>query len=415
MTKQNLTSEADFNFLWQYELGRRDFLLDALALGSFGLSALAPASQAQTTEFDSETVRIGYLPIADATALLIADAKGYFTDEGLSVAPPERVNSWTELVRNFFTRRYNLVHLLKPIPIWMRYHFDIPIKIMSWAHINGSAVVTGAHIQARSFADLGGKQIAVPYWFSLHNVILQMALRHVGLTPVIRYTHEPIADHEVNLRLLPPQLMVWALQAKNIDAYIVAEPINAKGELQAGANLLRFTGDIWRNHPCCVVCMDERDVSAKPAWTQKILNAIVRAQIFAQQNKAQTAKILSKAGKAYIPAPESLMLKAMRYYEQNDNYLQTNAIQHPQWGNSRIDFSPWPYPSATRFLVENMKKTLIGNSDVNFLQTLEPDFVVNDLVNYEFVRNAMQQHDGWQQVPGVDPKNPFTREELIVL
>ncbi len=397
---------------------RRDFLLDSIKLGGLGLSALTwpnlLAANTLTPPVD-DVVRIGYLPIADATALLIADANGYFTDEGLQVAPPTKVGSWTELVRGFFTRQYNVVHLLKPISVWMRYHFDIPIKVMAWAHINGSAVIAGAHLQARSFADLGGKQVAVPYWFSMHNMVLQMALRHVGLTPVIRPRHEPLADHEVNLCLLPPQLMVWALEARNIDAYIVAEPLNSAGELQAGARVLRFTGDMWRNHPCCVVCMDERDVNARPDWTQKVMNAIVRAQVFAQENKVETAHILSAAGKAYIPVPDNLMQRAFTNYANQPEYLQNQAIQHPEWGSGRIDFAPWPYPSATRMLVENMPHTLIGHTEQHFLQDLDPDFVVNDLVNYEFVRNAMQQHGNGDVLAGLAGNDPFAREEVIAL
>lgn len=397
-------------------LKRRDFLFNTMALGGLGLSSLTwpHLSSAQSTPTEP-TVRIGYLPIADATALLVAHAKGYFTDEGLKVAPPEPVKSWTALVRGFFTQQYNLVHLLKPIPIWMRYHFDIPIKIVSWAHINGSALVTGAHIKANSFADLGGRHIAVPYWFSMHNIVLQMALRHVGLTPVMRRFHEKIADHEVNLRVLPPPIMVWALEARNIDAYIVAEPINVKGELNAGARLLRFTGDMWRNHPCCVVCMNEQELTQQPAWSQKVLNAIVRAQIFAQQNKLETAKILSKEGQGYIPAPEMLLRQALMNYADNETYLQNKAIQHPEWDSGRIDFAPWPYPSATRLIVQSMTKTLIGNSDVAFLQTLDPEFVTQDLVDYAFVRQAMQNYPGWEAAPGIDPDNPFDREEVIIL
>lgn len=402
----------------RHGMKRRDFLLDSLKLGGLGLSTLTwPNVLSANTAMPTvdETIRIGYLPIADATALLIADANGYFIDEGLQVAPPVKVGSWTELVRGFFTRQYNLVHLLKPISIWMRYHFDIPIKVMAWAHINGSALVTGAHLQARSFADLGGKQVAVPYWFSMHNIVLQMALRHVGLTPVIRSRNEQIADHEVNLCILPPRLMTWALEARNIDAYIVAEPLNSAGELQVGARILRFTGDIWRNHPCCVVCMDERDVNARPDWTQKIMNAIVRAQIFAQEHKIETARIISTAGKGYIPAPADLIQRAFTDYTNQPLYLQSKAIQHPEWGSGRIDFAPWPYPSATRLLVENLKKTLIGHSHQAFLQQLDPEFVVNDLVNYEFVRNAMQQYGNWDVLAGLNGGDPFVREEVIAL
>jgi NitT/TauT family transport system substrate-binding protein len=79
-------------------------------------------------------VRIGYMPITDATALLVAHANGYFEEEGLEVEKPTLIRGWSPLVEGFAAGKFNLVHLLKPIPVWMRYNNDFPVKVMSWAH-----------------------------------------------------------------------------------------------------------------------------------------------------------------------------------------------------------------------------------------------------------------------------------------
>ena len=68
-------------------LSRRCFM-DKLAAGGLaaaGASAFATPAQAATQD---DVVRIGYLPITDATALLVAHAKGYFQEQGLKVAKP---------------------------------------------------------------------------------------------------------------------------------------------------------------------------------------------------------------------------------------------------------------------------------------------------------------------------------------
>ena len=180
---------------------------------------------------DDEVVRIGYLPITDATVLLVAHAKGFFEEEGLKAERPTLIRGWSPLVEGFAAGKFNLVHFLKPIPIWMRYNNGFPVKIMSWAHLNGSGVVVGKHVKANNFSDLGGLQVAVPYWYSMHNIVLQMGLKHAGLKPVIKSQGEPIAPDEVNLQIMPPPDMPPALAAKKIDAFIVAEPFNAAGEL----------------------------------------------------------------------------------------------------------------------------------------------------------------------------------------
>ena len=407
--------DDDLNDLFEHEMSRRDFMLDLLAKGGLAATmASLPGLLNAAEPPEDEVVRIGYIPITDATALLVAHANGYFEDEGLKVEKPTLIRGWSPLVEGFAAGKFNLVHLLKPIPVWMRYNNDFPVKIMSWAHLNGSAVVTGRHVDAKDFADLAGKQVAVPYWYSMHNIVLQMALRNAGLKPVIKEQTAELAPDEVNLMIMPPPDMPPALASKKIDAFIVAEPFNAAGEMLAGGNMLRFTGDIWKNHPCCVVCMNEQTVAAKPEWTQKVMNAVVKAQIYAQQNKGEVAHMLSKDGKKYLPMPAKVVERAMTFYGPDD-YTDPNANRHvEEWQNGRIDFQPYPYPSATKLIVEEMNKTLVGG-DTTFLKELDADFVTQDLVNYDHVKVAMEQFMDWSQVPGIDPNDPYTREEVVVL
>ncbi|UZD64578.1 ABC transporter substrate-binding protein [Marinobacter sp. AN1] len=415
-SKQSNIPADELAYLQKHEMSRRDFLLDSMAAGGlaagFGLTASASAWGSMQAPED-EVVRIGYLPITDATVLLVAHAMGYFEDEGLKTEPPTLIRGWSPLVEGFAAAKFNLVHLLKPIPVWMRYNNGFPVKIMAWAHLNGSGLVVGRHTNVETFAELGGKQIAVPYWYSMHNIVLQMGLRHAGLTPVIKSQGDTLAPNEVNLQIMPPPDMPPALAARKIDAFIVAEPFNAVGEMLAGGKMLRFTGDMWKNHPCCVVCMNENQVNANPEWSQKVMNAIVRAQIYSQQNKAEVARMLSKDGKGYLPMKADIVERAMTLYDE-DSYATPDAIQNPQWGSGRIDFQPWPYPSATRLIVNELKNTLVGG-DTTFLQDLDADFVADDLVDYRFVKAAMEKHTGWQQGPGFNADNPFEREEAIKL
>src|SRR5215472_12854012 len=95
-------------------VSRRD-MLDYFAAG--GLAALASAlpERARAADPDAdEIVRIGYLPITDATSLLVAHANGYFEDEGLKVAKPTLIRGWAEIAEAFVARRFNIVHLLNP-------------------------------------------------------------------------------------------------------------------------------------------------------------------------------------------------------------------------------------------------------------------------------------------------------------
>ena len=408
-------TDRDLQDLWTHEWSRSDWTrrqsLDFLAKGglatALGLSGAASAWGAPPKD---EVVRIGYLPITDATALLVAHEKGFFAAEGLESERPTLMRSWSSLVEAFASHKFNLVHLLKPIPVWMRYNNQIPVKILAWAHTNGSGLVVGRNTGITEFSGLGGSRIAVPYWYSMHNIVLQYGLRQVGLTPLIASGNP--GPNEVALQILPPPEMPAALAARKIDGYIVAEPFNALGELKAGARMLRFTGDIWKNHPCCVITAHERDTVERPEWSQKVTNAVVKAQIYASQNKAEAARLISKDGSGALPMPADVVLKAMTDY--GPDYDASGAIQHRDWGNGRIDFQPWPYPSATRLIVDAMGKTVV-EGDTTFLRRLDPEFVAKDLVDYRFVRAALESEPDWKNDPSVNAADPYARQEVLSL
>lgn len=394
-------------------VSRRTLLkASASALAAFG--GALPSTHAFAEKKFDEVVRIGYLPITDAAALLVAHEMGFLKKEGLDSERPTLVRGWSQITEAFQAHKFNLVHLLNPIPIWMRYNNKFPVKITAWDHTNGSALVVGAHTDIQSFKDFGGKQLAVPYWYSNHNIIAQMLLRDAGITPVIRPQDAKLGPKECNFLVLNPPDMPPALAAKKIDAYIVAEPFNALGEIKAGARMLRFTGDVWKGHPCCVVAMHEADVMdpARAAWTQAVHNAIVAAQIWMAENRKETALLLSKDGKNYLPFEVAVIDRAMNFYDPA-YYKNPLAIKHMDWQQSRINFQGWPYPSATKIVTEELKKIVL-TGDRAFMDDLSADFVAKDLVNYGFIKKALEKNPKWRKDLSVPQKgDPYTRKEVL--
>ncbi len=395
-------------------INRRNFIKGvAGATGSLIYASRPALARIRSTR---NTLRIGYLPITDATPLLIAHANGYFKDEGLKAARPIKIRSWSPLVESFLTDKFDVTHMLLPIPIWMRFKNKAPVKVLAWDHTNGSAITVRADSGINSFADLGGKHIAVPYWYSMHNIIIQMGLKKVGLTPVIQPQSRPLAANQTNLFILSPPDMPTGLAGRKIDGYIVAEPFNAIAELKINAKIMRFTGDIWRNHPCCVVVMKEHFLHNDPIFTQKVVNAIVRAQLWVQGHRLETAHILSKEGGNYLPISEKTLIRVFTKYDVSTYGapMKPTAILHPEWHSHRIDFQPFPYPSATRFITNAMRHTLV-EGDHGFLKTLDPTFASRDLVDETFVRNAIVQVGGLGRFGEFNLTDTWGREEIISL
>jgi len=386
-------------------LSRRDFLrLSALLTGSLALPQLARAAN------PNDPVRIGYLPITDASPLLVAHSKKLFEAQGLEVEAPKLFRSWAQIVEAFMAGQVNVVHLLSPMTVWARYGSNFPAKVVAWNHMSGSALTVAPNIQ--NVKDLGGKKVAVPFWYSVHNVVLQHLLRENGLTVVTKPT-DSLKPNEVALSIMAPADMGPALANGAIAGFIVAEPFNAAAETNGIGRIARFTGDVWREHACCVVTMHERDLKDRPEWSQKVVNAIVNAQHWLKDNRKEGAQILSKDGAGkYTPFPQAVLERVLvPNAERQQQYVKEGAIRHPEWKDERIEYQPYPFPSYTEQLVKLLKATQV-EGDNKFLATLDPAFVARDLVDDRFVRKSIAALGGLKAF-GLPEK--YTRSETIVV
>lgn len=369
-------------------LTRRDMLkLGALTLAGVAAPLLrAGDARAQAFKGDDQPVKIGYLPITDATPLLVAHARKLFEAEGLRTESPRLFRSWAQIVEAFVAGQVNVIHLLTPAALWVRYGSKFPAKIVAWNHVNGSALTVDPSIS--TVADLGGRTVAVPFWYSIHNILLQQVLRANGLTAVTKAKEAQLAANEVNLIVLPPAEMVSALAGKSIAGYIVADPFNALAETKGVGKVLRFSGDVWQNHACCVTFLSERDTSERPEWAQRVTNAIVRAQLWTRSNQLDTAKLLSAAGEGkYTPHALPVLSKVLAATDYA-SYEASGVVKNKGWYQRRIDFQPYPFPSYTEELVRAVKQTRV-EGDTKFLDALDPAFVARDLVDDRFVRRAI--------------------------
>lgn len=366
---------------------RRDFLKLASLLTVAGAMPLLSSLKARAASEPDAPVRIGYLPITDATPLLVAHANGLLEAEGIQSERPVLLRSWAQVIEAFISGQVNVIHLLSPMTVWARYGSKVPAKVVAWNHVGGSGLTVAPNIT--EVKQLGGQNVAIPFWYSIHNVVLQRILREAGLTPVSK-GNGPVAANEVNLIVLPPSDMPPALASRRIAGYIVAEPFNALAENLKVGRIQRFTGDVWRNHACCVVFMHEHDLNNRPEWSQKVVNAIVKAQLWTREHRAEAARLLSKEGaNRYTPhAPEVLGRVLAPAADERQGYIASGAIRHAGWEDKRIDFQPYPFPSYTEELVRQLKQTLIEGNN-GFLAELDPAATARDLVDDRFVRNSL--------------------------
>ncbi|MDX1878873.1 ABC transporter substrate-binding protein [Mycolicibacterium sp. 141076] len=360
-------------------ISRRHALITAAAAagGAFGLADLAHS--ATTDSAAGGPLRVGYLPITDAAPLLMAHSAGLYP---AGVGKPVLFRSWAALGEAFLNRQLDVVHLLMPMAVQLRYALGGGVRVLGWNHTNGSALTVAPHI--RELPDLAGSQLAIPFWWSIHNIVLQKLLRANGLQPVIRRSASR-ADRTVELVVMSPSDMVPALATGTIGGYVVADPFNAMAQTKKIGRIHTFLGDVWRDHACCALVTRDDVIASRPAAVQQLTDAVVTAQLaLSNDRKAAAAKL---GGGRYLPQPVPAITLAMTYP------TAPYPLRHPEWQPQRLGFQPFPFPSFTDELVTAMRDTVI-DGDRRFLERLDPATVHSDLVDDTFVRNSIQAHGG---------------------
>ncbi|MDA3643914.1 ABC transporter substrate-binding protein [Saccharopolyspora indica] len=364
-------------------MNRRTLLRGGAALGALGglvgIADLA-AHATRRTVAPSDRLRVGYLPITDAAPLLVAHGSGLFDATGAGVERPVRFRGWASLAEAFLSRQVDVVHLLMPFAVQLRYSLGEQVRILAWNHTNGSSLTVRRDI--RSLDELAGRRVAIPYWWSIHNIVLQDVLRRAGLRPVVR--EEPsAAAGTVELVVMSPADMVPALDSGSIGGYVVADPFNAVAEIKGIGRIHRFIGDVWRDHACCVVLAHQDLLDGDPLRVQALVDSIALAQLSIEQDRGRAARVLS--GDRYLPQPLPAITRALTY--------DGSGLHHPEWSGQRIGFQPFPFPGYTAGLIRAMHGTAV-DGDTAFLRRIDPDLAHGQLVDDRFVRRSIDRLGG---------------------
>lgn len=289
----------------------RRSLLRAAALGSLMLGASACGTPGNSGSrvgppTGDAPLTIGYVPIACASPLLIADAEGLFQRHGVNVTL-KKYAGWADLWSAYSTGELHVAHMLSPMPIAIdsgATNGARPTELSFTQNTNGQALTLAAehHPGVRSAADMRGMVLGIPFEYSVHALLLRDFLATGGV--------DPVAD--VELRLLRPADMVAQLEVGGIDGFIGPEPFNQRA-LQSGAGrIFTLTKDLWDRHPCCSVAMAKDWRHAHPALGDAVVTALGEAATLADDptRHAELAPVLAQ--EKYLNQPATLIAPALQ-------------------------------------------------------------------------------------------------------
>ncbi|MBS4026297.1 MAG: ABC transporter substrate-binding protein [Clostridia bacterium] len=256
-------------------LTRRQFVklsAGAILVSSLGFGLMGCSSNKQAG--DKVNIKLGYLPITDHLTLI---GSGNYNFEKVNIEPV-KFSSWPEIAEALRAGAIDAAFLLTPIGLRLRQQ-EVPVQAILLGHRNGSVLTVEAGNRINKVSDLAGKTIAIPSRFSTHYILLQRLLADNGLDP----------DGVKYLDMAPPE-MVQALAAKQIDGFIVAEPFGGQAEIQQVGKVLTLSKDIWPNHICCVLNIQESVIQAHPEAVQELATGLVATGQFIEANRVDASK-----------------------------------------------------------------------------------------------------------------------------
>jgi NitT/TauT family transport system ATP-binding protein len=277
----------------------------------------------------SNPLHIGFIPLIDAAALIVAVDKGFTAAEGLDVTLVREV-SWSNVRDKLNIGLFDAAHLLAPVAIASSLglgHIKVSIVAPFNLGLNGNAITVSPALHAAIMAEIDGDRFdpmatalalsrvvaarrksgaepltfGMTFPFSTHNYQLRFWMAAGGVDP----------DEDVRLVVLPPPYMVDSLANGQVDAFCVGAPWNSIAVDRGVGNILHFVSDI-------LVRSVEKVLAVRRGWSEKnpeLVAALVRAAFRAAEfierpeNRFDVARLLARP--EYIGVDADVILRTL--------------------------------------------------------------------------------------------------------
>ncbi len=236
-----------------------------------------------------EPLVIGGLPVTCNLTLPVACVSKRRSNGALAASEPRfeytysKYSGWPEVKESLMAGRIQAAYMLAPLVMDLA-DKKIPVKIVSLGHRSGAVIMVRTDSPYQTFKQLTGKQIAIPSRFAVDFLFLRKMLARENMTP----------DDIQIVEMAPPD-MPAALYARAVDAYCTGEPFGAAAQQAGYARPLRMTRDEWRNYICCVLTVREELILARPAMVQDLVDQILGAGIWLDQERENRNKAVAIA------------------------------------------------------------------------------------------------------------------------
>ncbi len=197
---------------------------------------------------------------------------------------------WNPIQEGLESGEIDCAFVLAPIAMDL-FAYDSPIKLVLFAHKNGSTFIRSRHYDPR-FDSLQSfyryKVVDIPHKMSVHHMLAHQFLKELGLKPGVP------GKKAINVRfeVVPPVKMPEIMKSnEDVAGFMVAEPVATKAIVGEIGNLEFYSASRWDNHPCCIVAMQEDFIQKYPEAAQEFVSLLVETGEYIENDKIRAARI----------------------------------------------------------------------------------------------------------------------------
>jgi bicarbonate transport system substrate-binding protein len=329
---------------------------------------ISPEMMPETT-----TIKLGYIPIVESAALIIAKEKGFFAKYGMTNVELSKQANWASARDNVAIGsegggidggqwQMPMPHLITEGIITNGR--KIPMYVLAQLVTNGNGIaiagihagkglhldITKAADYIKGFPQTNGRKFKAAHTFP--NVNQDFWIRYWfaagGVDP----------DKDIDLLAVPPPETVQGMRNGTMDAFSTGDPWPYRIITEDIGFMAALTAQIWKFHPEEYLAIRADWVDKNPKATKAILKGVMEAQKWADDPNNRPELIQIVSGRNYFNIPSDILQAPYKgNYKMGDGQPDINDFKMgPLYWKDDLGSVSYPYKSHDLwFLTESIR------------------------------------------------------------
>ncbi len=266
------------------------------------------------SELEKTNLTLGYLPSLAAAPLIIAQEKGFFSRQGLTVKLSKQA-TWDDLKKQLLDYQLDAAQALFGMPMLAQLSSSFaPMISLMGLNLNGGAITLSEkawkagirpslhYVNFLEFSDAYRAYIrsfneppsfAIEATASTDHYLYRYWLAAMGIDP----------DREVKLSEITPTQLTDKLQAGLVIGYSASDPWNQKTVDKKAGFVAYVNRDIWKGYPGKILAAMQPWVEKNPATARALVTALLESCQFCDKSENYPEMLQILAQGRYLNNP----------------------------------------------------------------------------------------------------------------